>query len=290
MPEGEGGKGAGLREAEALLARLWRDYVAITPQAQRIHALLRARGERFRNDHVALRGFDVAPIGLETLERPFLELGWEPAGAYDFPEKHLFGRGYAHPSGALPRIFLSELRTGECSRELRAAAALIAARVPRGAAPRELLTRRPSWPPIPVELYERLLAESEYAAWVAAFGIRANHFTVHVNDLATFPGLRELARFLEEQGIRLNGEGDVVKGSPELLLEQSSTIADRVPVEFAGGVLREIPSCYYEFARRYPDPRTGELYQGFVAASASALFESTDVRHHRAGGAGSPAT
>lgn len=281
MREGDAQCAAAREAAEALLARLWQDYVAITPQAERIHALLRARGERFRNDHVALRSFDVPPIGLEALARPFLELGWEPASSYDFPEKHLLGRGYLHPIGALPRVFLSELRTEAFSTELRAAARELAGRVPRGLAPRELLTRAPSWPPVEVDLYERLLAESEYAAWVAAFGIRANHFTVHVNDLASFADLRELNRFLEAHGFRLNGEGDKVQGSPELLLEQSSTLADRVRVAFAGGVVREIPSCYYEFARRYPDPRSGELYQGFVAASANLLFESTDVRRHR---------
>jgi hypothetical protein len=36
----------------------------------------------------------------------------------------------------------------------------------------------------------------------------------------------------------------------------------------------EIPTCYYEFARRYP-LADGRLYQGFVAASADRIFEST---------------
>ncbi len=64
-----------------------------------------------------------------------------------------------------------------------------------------------------------------------------------------------------------------MKGSPEDLLEQSSTMADRVVVRFSD---REatIPSCFYEFALRYPKP-DGELYSGFVAASADKIFEST---------------
>jgi hypothetical protein len=40
---------------------------------------------------------------------------------------------------------------------------------------------------------------------------------------------------------------------------------------------KEIPSCYYEFALRYP-MENGELYQGFIAASADKIFESTDVK------------
>jgi hypothetical protein len=50
-------------------------------------------------------------------------------------------------------------------------------------------------------------------------------------------------------------------------------------VTFTDGT-RAIPSCYYEFARRYRLPG-GELFQGFVAASADRIFESTDDRSRR---------
>ena len=53
--------------------------------------------------------------------------------------------------------------------------------------------------------------------------------------------------------------------------------ADRMPVEFANGVVEEIPTCYYEFALRYPDAE-GKPYQGFVAASADKIFESTNAQ------------
>jgi hypothetical protein len=39
--------------------------------------------------------------------------------------------------------------------------------------------------------------------------------------------------------------------------------------------LKEIPGCYYEFAKRYPDA-DGKLYSGFIAKSADKIFESTD--------------
>ncbi|MGB1300776.1 MAG: DUF1338 domain-containing protein, partial [Pseudoalteromonas tetraodonis] len=35
--------------------------------------------------------------------------------------------------------------------------------------------------------------------------------------------------------------------------------------------------CFYEFAIRYPKP-DGEIYTGFVAASADKIFESTNAR------------
>ena len=64
-----------------------------------------------------------------------------------------------------------------------------------------------------------------------------------------------------------------MKGSKEVCLEQSSTLANNIEVEFEDGKLT-IPACYYEFAKRYP-MKNGELYQGFVAASADKIFEST---------------
>lgn len=264
--------------ASSLLSRLWDDYVAITPQAARIHELLRARGEQFRNDHIALRSYDCAPIGLAVLAEPFLALGWRAAGEYRFEEKRLFARGFVHEDAELPRVFISELCTRECSAGLRRRVEEIAAQVDASGGGAALLARVPSWPPVAVEVYDELLRESEYAAWVAAFGIRANHFTVHMNDLQSFASLAELNRFLEAQGFLLNGSDSKIQGGPELLLEQSSTLASRIRWRFAGDVSREIPSCYYEFAKRYADPATGQLYQGFVAASADRIFESTNVR------------
>jgi signal transduction histidine kinase len=263
--------------ASSLLARLWNGYVAIAPQAGRIHELLRARGERFRNDHIALRTYDLAPIGIDVLAEPFLALGWRAIGEYRFEEKRLYARGYVHADPEIPRVFISELRTREFSEALQQKVASIAVQAARGGGA-ELIAREPSWPPVSVADYEALLRESEYAAWVAAFGIRANHFTVHVNDLRSFASLAELNRFLEAAGFELNGSGTKIQGGSEVLLEQSSTLASRVPWHFAGGVVREIPSCYYEFAKRYVDPATGELYQGFVTASADRIFESTNVR------------
>ena len=84
----------------------------------------------------------------------------------------------------------------------------------------------------------------------AAFGLRANHFTVRVNALQRFGGLPELDAFLVRNGFALNDAGGRIKGSAVVYLEQSSTLAEPVEVEFSDGV-RRIPGCYYEFARRY---------------------------------------
>ncbi|HEV7556793.1 MAG TPA: hypothetical protein VGO00_15110, partial [Kofleriaceae bacterium] len=100
-----------------LLDALWRDYVASTPQAAKIHALLTARGETIVNDHVALRTYGVAGIGIDTLARPFEALGWEARDRYRFDDKHLVARYWRHPDPALPKVFISELCVGELSTE-----------------------------------------------------------------------------------------------------------------------------------------------------------------------------
>jgi len=58
------------------------------------------------------------------------------------------------------------------------------------------------------------------------------------------------------------------------LLEQSSIRAEMIEVNFTEGK-KEIPGCYYEFARRYAN-QNGKLYSGFIAKSADKIFESTD--------------
>ena len=65
-----------------------------------------------------------------------------------------------------------------------------------------------------------------------------------------------------------------MKGTPEVYLEQTATLANTIEVTFADGKI-SIPACYYEFAKRYP-MKNGKLYQGFVAKSADKIFESTN--------------
>ncbi|MFG1490645.1 DUF1338 family protein, partial [Oceanospirillum sp. HFRX-1_2] len=81
---------------------------------------------------------------------------------------------------------------------------------------------------------------------------------------------------VKEAGYAVNTVGGEVKGTPEALLEQGSTMADRQQIEFAGGELHEIPTCFYEFALRYPNAE-GDVYQGFIEANADKIFESTNA-------------
>jgi hypothetical protein len=260
-----------------LLDALWRDYVASTPQAERIHALLASRGETIRNDHIALRTYDTAGIGIAALARVFEDCGWSvQPDEYTFADKHLRARYWRHPDPALPKVFISELVLAEMSPSVQQTVRALVEQLPADFAARADLP----WAGRPWRVthaqYTALLAESEYAAWVAAFGFRVNHFTVDVNALSTFPDLTGLTAYLVEHGFVLNDAGGTIKGTRADRLEQSSTRADSIEVAFDDATVR-IPSCYYEFAKRYPMP-SGELFQGFVPTSADKIFESTDAR------------
>lgn len=108
-----------------------------------------------------------------------------------------------------------------------------------------------------------------------AFGFCANHFTVNVNAFKKFKEINDVNELLHQHHFKLNSSGGLIKGTPADHLEQSSTMAEEIDVNFAEGTYK-IPSCYYEFAKRYP-LANGQLYTGFVAASADKIFESTDV-------------
>jgi hypothetical protein len=259
-----------------LLNLMWDDYRRLNPQAGRIHALLELRGEKVINDHIALRTFADSRVNIDRMSEPFVSGGYREAGRYDFPEKKLTARHYEHKDPLLPKVFISELRLHEISGRAQQLIKGLLDQLPGSVRTEE------SWPMIgrPWKIstadYEFLAGESEYAGWMGAWGFRANHFTVLVNALKTIGSLEELNNLLVTHGFSLNASGGKIKGTPGQLLEQSSTLAEKVRVEFVDGV-REIPGCYYEFARRYP-AADGALFQGFVPQSANKIFESTDRR------------
>lgn len=248
--------------------QLWADYTRMTPRVSSIRRRLEARGETAVNDHVAFRTLDLEPIDIANLEPIIKDLGYTRFDDYAFEAKCLNARSYIKLG--CPRIFLSELRCNAFPGLKPVFESLV-----RGvAAPRgpEVFTTGILWPAIEHDLYLRMREATEYGAWVAALGIRPNHFTVSVNALKGFETLESLCDFVEAEGFALNTWGGRIKGSPAAGLEQASTMADHVDVEFADGRYR-IPTCYYEFALRHEID--GELFDGFITSSADKIFEST---------------
>ena len=258
----------------ALLDKMWEDYTAMNPQALQIYQLFQEQGDQVQNDHIALRTFNHPKVTIDVLAQPFVDSGYVYQQDYHFTEKKLYAKHYQHPDEQYPKIFISELKLEDFDEELQTIVnALVDQLQEEKLQEFDFCSQGRPWG-VSYETYERLREKSEYAAWMAAHGYRPNHFTVFVNRLSALNDIVAVNEFIKAAGFQLNDSGGEIKGSPEVFLEQSSTLADTVEVEFSDGSQR-VPACYYEFAQRYPMP-DGELYQGFVATSADKIFESTD--------------
>jgi hypothetical protein len=259
-----------------IFERLWADYIANNPHAKKVYDLFHNEGELVVNDHIAFRTFNEASININALAETFLDNGYEKRGEYSFENKHLFAKHYEHKTDKLaPRVFISELVLEDFSSDFQQ---IIRSEIKcmdkNILLSDELIYSGNVWSKPSFINYEKLKKESEYAAWVYVFGFRANHFTVSVNHLKKYDSLAKVNSFLKQNGFLINDVDGEIKGSPEELLEQSSIKSGLIKVDFVEGEY-EIPSCYYEFAKRYND-KDGKLYSGFIAKSADKIFESTD--------------
>ena len=257
-----------------LLDLLWQDYIETNPPAQHIHDLFKAKEGKVINDHVAFRTYNHPQVDVDKMGKIFVDLGYSEMNDYHFEKKKLYAKHFEHADEDMPLIFISQLKVEEFSNLAQDIINRLISQIP------DDFTRDQSfvfsgkpWE-VSYDEYLKLKSESEYAAWMAAFGFRVNHFTVSINHLNHFDGILEVNQFLKDNGFQLNESGGEVKGTPADLLEQSSTIAYNKEVEFSDRV-KTIPACYYEFARRYQKP-DGNLFRGFIAGSADKIFESTD--------------
>ncbi len=257
-----------------LLDLLWQDYIDTNPPAKGIYDLFSSRGEKVINDHVAFRTYGHPRINVDVMGRVFVNLGYVAKGEYHFEKKKLYARHFEHPDPEMPLIFISQLKLEEFDDEIQKIINGLIEQIPNGFTdnPSFVYSGRP-WK-LDYSKYVSLKKASEYAAWMAAYGFRVNHFTVSINHLKNFESIYDVNQFLKDNGFQLNESGGEVKGTPADLLEQSSTIAYNKELSFEDGN-HVIPACYYEFARRYQKP-DGNLFRGFIAGSADKIFESTN--------------
>ena len=258
-----------------IFQNLWNLYKKNNSQAAKIHRLLKEQGEIVQNDHIAFRTFQHPSIGIHAMAKLFLDRGYEVGGDYYFEKKKLNAIHLVPPTREYPLIFLSELITSEFSQELQNTINGLIDQVYLTPSLSHFLWSQNQWEMIDYLTYQSLLEESEYAAWTATFGFQANHFTILINALKNYD-IRSLNSYLKSEGFALNSSGGEIKGSEDSFLEQSSTLAAEIEVEFADRKAI-VPCCYYEFAQRYSLPN-GELFQGFVTQSADKIFESTHSR------------
>ena len=287
---------------DKVLEGLMRRYSERVPAVGVILGALEDQGlvahrSEIENDHIAFRTMGVPQLGIRSFEKIFKYYGYQKRDPYHFNSKKLDAFWYAPPSPKYPRIFVSELRVGDLSEEAQriihsytdevAADPVDSLDLESGEAVDQYLHsglwRLPTWSD-----YSRLLEESEYAAWVIYNRYYLNHFTISVHNLPSLCNtVEEFNVLVEKLGVKLNDSGGKVKISPDGLLLQSSSVAEMVDAEFAGGERHPIAGSYVEFAERRVLPEfanvlVAELQRehrrdGFEAGNADKIFESTFV-------------
>ncbi|SKA45942.1 protein of unknown function [Chitinophaga eiseniae] len=253
------------------------------------------KAEDIENDHIAFRTMGVPQLGVQSLEKIFLHYGYTKMDHYYFASKKLDAWWYAPPLPKYPRIFISELRVKDLSRQAQDIITSYTDEVK--ADPVNLLDLDDSkavdtflhsglWRTPTLADFQALAAESEYAAWVIYNRYYLNHFTVSVHNLpAGYNTIAEFNQFLEQNGFILNDAGGKIKTSPDGNLLQSATVAGMIPASFAGGDTIKIAGSYVEFAERKVLPpfaglpaaeiRREHRREGFEAGNADKIFEST---------------
>jgi hypothetical protein len=280
-----------------ILAGLMRRYRDRVPDVERIIAAMVDHGivataADIDNDHIAFRTMAVAHLGIASLEKVFLHHGYRRRDRYAFAQKYLDAYWYSPPRRGLPRVFISELRVRELPDNLQAIITAYTDTVITDPVDRldlddphvvDDFLHRPLWPLPTWSHYRQLQQGSEYAAWVIFNRYYLNHFTISVHALAAqVATIGPFNEFLQhEVGVDLNDTGGVIKVSADGLLRQSSTVAQLIPARFADGDVHPIPGSYVEFAERLRLLDSDARRDGFEAANADRIFESTDTRQIR---------
>jgi hypothetical protein len=293
---------------------LWDHYFKLVPTAPKMVAAFESRNDLWTEDHVAFRTLPGEFTGSHQLQDLFEALGYSRKDDYRFADKKLNAFWLAppdihgHSHEASPKIFISELDPETFSPGFREVVRRYTSQVTASPLTKikalshqiqinaksdenaqahliaecvAYLTSSPAWSRPTFADYQLLQKESEYASWTLLFGPQINHFTVSVHLMTTFQNIHQLAEYLEDKlKIALNKVGGVVKGTPDLLLEQIATLAASLDFPFQEGT-RSVPYGFVEFAYRYPlahqkaDGLYKSYYQGFVTSNADKIFEST---------------
>ncbi|MFD2519655.1 DUF1338 domain-containing protein [Emticicia soli] len=285
---------------EYVLDGLMRRYRERVPDVEKVSDAMIADGiianaGEIENDHIAFRTMGVPQLGIKSFEKIFLHLGYEKRDYFYFEGKKLDAYWFSPPKPEYPRIFVSELRVNDLSQQVQAIIRTYTDEVKsdpvdaldlNDGAAIDAFLHQPLWRIPTWEDYSTLLKESEYAAWVIYNRYYLNHYTISVHNLKDgYNSIQEFNDFLEKTGIKLNDSGGKIKISPDGGLLQSSTVAEIIDAEFAGGETHPISGSYVEFAERKVLPQFQHLKpseikrehrrEGFEAGNADKIFEST---------------
>lgn len=288
---------------DTILNGLFKTYFERVPDVKKItNAMIKkewvSSQEDIINDHVAFRTLGVKNLGIASFEKIFLAHGYQKKEFYSFEAKKLNAYWYAPPTENQPRIFISELRVEELSKEAQDIIYKYTENITTDPVdlldlntPKQVVEffEKPLWKLPTLSDYNTLLNESEYAAWVLYNRYYLNHYTISVHELPNgYDRLEKFNEFLVALGIKLNDAGGVIKISKDGLLLQSSSVAEMITARFEGNDSQEIAGSYVEFAERKVlsefsglDPKlisSKHRRDGFETANADKIFESTFIK------------
>ena len=286
--------------AQALNLLLFDDLLRRVP-AGALYVLDRVRrGEKVVHDHGAVRTVlgetGALPAGERALTRVLAPLGYEVGEVYPLDRLGMTGRAWRHRDfpESIAQFFVSELHVDRFSPRFAKSAERVfgASRDPLPAATLAGLEELSAAGELPAETarrilpdlagafdrahrvpaladYERLLAESAEAAWIATEGNAFNHATDRVADVSAL-SLEELAlgRPIKDR-VEVSASGRVL---------QTAYRAAPAARPFVGPdgalVLRSVPGSFFEFITRHRHA-DGRLDLGFDTSNAQAIFQMT---------------
>eukprot|EP00887_Chlorella_sp_A99_P007171 scaffold2.g7171.t1 len=273
---------------QGVLSGILAPYWERTPSAEGAVELLEERlpAACIKFDHLAFRSFGLPHLGIRSTADLFLDLGYRQRDELAFPAKKLRAFWYSPPEPELPRVFVDALSPEAQAVVRKYAGDEAAARVMGKYSALSCVLGILPWAVPSKTDYDLLARESEYAAWVLVSGSQLNHAAVAVHALEGLEGgIDALNATLLESDFLLNEDGGLTKVSPDGLLKQSSTMADRVSFTFAEGDAHLVPGSYIEFAERLVLPEfahlpAGKLEErhrrdGFETSNADHIFTST---------------
>lgn len=289
--------------AAALNIALFDNLLQRVPTGAAFVADQRARGERIRFDHGALRTIlfpdgdtGMLPGGQAAVTRILEPLGYRQAGVYPLPRLRMTGRAWVQQDmpEELPQFFVSELHVDRFNAEFDTIAQRVfgqsrdplndASKAALNALARdgeiELEAARAVLPnivsafdrqhPLPkLSDYEALLEQSAEAAWIATEGNAFNHATSRVPDVALEAERQRGRRLPIKDHVEISQTGRV---------RQTAFRADAVVRLFPDGddeVVRSVPGSFYEIISRDVDPATGGLDLSFDSGNATGIFAMT---------------
>lgn len=246
------------------------------------------------NDHIAFRTMGVKHLGIKSFEKIFLKHGYKKRDFYSFKEKKLNAYWYSHSEKNMPRIFISELKVDELSKDAQKIIKQYTNQVKNDPVDNVDLNNsdeiinfltNPLWTLPSLFHYNELLKETEYGSWVIYNRYYLNHYTISVHELKEkYNTLEDFNKFLNSIGVKLNDSGGVIKESKDGFLLQSSSVANKVNAHFKEG-MSLISGSYVEFAERKILPEFMNLdlnkinsthrRDGFETSNADKIFEST---------------